>query len=107
MYYKSAYYGSDYYSSDYYNNSAGGIVLTSPTYYGKLGELGYVGCLPDRQAQYICTPGVFNGMNDCMSLHLSSLGYTGGVQEMIAQKSRAEGFTSPSQMWIVQGLIPL
>ena len=106
MYYKSPYYSSDYYSSDYYNNSAG-VVLTSPTYYGKLGELGFTGVLADRQFQFICTFGGPDVMNDCMLKHLRSLGFTGGVQEMVAQKSRSEGFSSPSQMWIVQGLIPL
>jgi len=107
MYYKSPYYNSDYYSSDYYDNSAGGVVLTGPTYYDKLGELGFTGTINDRQAQYICAAGGIDAMNDCMRKHLNSLGYSGDVQEMIAQKSRSEGFTSPSEMWIIQGLIPL
>ena len=107
MYYKSPYYNSNYYSSNYYNNSAGGVILTGPTYFDKLGELGYVGTINDRQAQYICIPGDPDAMNDCMRKHLNSLGYSGNLQEMIAEKSRVEGFNSPTEMWKIQGLIPV
>lgn len=106
-YYAGQYYGSQHYSARHYGSSV--VVVVPPaTYYDKLGALGYTGTLPDRQAQYICMPGVPDAMNDCMRKHLNSLGYVGGcVQEMIAAKSRAEGFSSPSEMWIIQGLIPL
>ena len=106
MFYKSNYYASAYYRSNYYDGT-GGLLPAAETYYGKLGDLGYTGSLPDRQAAYLKAQGYTGAMNDIMRLHLRTLGYNGVVQEMIAAKSRAEGFSSPSKMWIVQGLIPV
>ena len=89
-----------------WGDSWGSIGPTSPTYFGKLGDLGYQGTINDRQLRYLCEQVSSGHMNDMMSRHLKALGYTGAVPDMLRQKACAEGFSSINAMWYATGLIP-
>ena len=84
-----------------------GVEFLSLDYYGKLGELGFSGTIDDRQKAYLVSLGYTGQMNDCMRLHLRNLGYSDEVQTMLVEKSKVEGFSSVSEMWVKYGLIPL
>jgi hypothetical protein len=105
--YGSNYYASQYYRNQYYTGTSGdGVVLTG-RYFDRLGQLGFVGTLDDRQKAYLQSLGFSGSMDDCVKQHLSNLGYTGSKNSCLLQKALIEQSNSISEMMRNQGLIPL
>ena len=104
MFYASNYYASNYYKSLYYRDT--GAVPSTGRYYDRLGDLGFVGTINDRQYAYLKSLGFTGAHNDCMKQHLEALGYVGSMNAKLQQKAQAEGNTSVNDMLHKQGLIP-